>query len=185
MPLDTLLSIGLGVGLASAAGLRVFVPLFGAGLAASFGAIGLHDGFAWLASTPALIAMGTAMMLEIVAFHIPWLDHALDVIASPAAVIAGIVSSAAVVVDVPEWMRWGIAIVAGGGAAGMIQALTIGVRVKSSALTGGLANPGVATVETAGAFTLVGVAILVPLAALLVAALGGFLLYRWRSRRRT
>lgn len=182
--MEAALSVALGIGLATAAGLRVFVPLFGAGLAGFFGAIQLHEGFTWLASTPALIAIGTAMVLEIVAFHVPWLDHALDVVATPAAVVAGVVASAAVVTDVPPWLQWGVAIVAGGGAAGLAQALTVALRLKSTAFTGGMGNPVLATGETAGAITLVGLAILVPLAALVMAAVGGFLVYRWLRHRR-
>ena len=92
-----LLAIALGLGLATAAGLRVFLPLFGAGLGAHFGYIELNPGFSWLGGTTALIALGTAAAAEVLAYYVPWLDHALDVIATPAAVGAGILASAATV----------------------------------------------------------------------------------------
>ncbi|MBK8247758.1 MAG: DUF4126 domain-containing protein [Gemmatimonadetes bacterium] len=180
--MEALLSVALGIALATAAGLRVFVPVFGAGLAAHFGAIELHDSFQWLAEPPALFAFGTATAAEIAAYYVPWLDHALDVIATPTAVGAGMVASAAVMVDLPPLVRWGVAIIGGGGAAGLVQALTVGARVKSTATTGGLANPVLATVETVGAVGLVGMAILVPLlaAALVVGSVYGA--YRWVGR---
>jgi hypothetical protein len=180
--LGVLLSISLGVALATAAGLRVFVPIFGAGLAAHFGYIELHDSFRWLAEPAALFAFGTATALEIVAYYVPWLDHALDVIASPTAVGAGIVASAAVISDLPPVLRWGVAIIGGGGAAGLMQVLTVGARVKSTTLTAGLANPLLATVETVGAVGLVGVAILVPVLAAVLVAASLYATSRWLGR---
>ena len=91
-----LLSIALGVGLAAATGFRVFLPLLVAALAARSGMVPLSDGFAWLASTPALVTLGTAAVIETLAYYIPGVDHALDVLASPAALAA-----------TPGVARWG------------------------------------------------------------------------------
>lgn len=182
--MDTLLSIALGIGLAAAAGLRVFVPIFGAGLAAHAGVIAVAPSFAWIATTPALIAFGTATALEIVAYYVPWLDHLLDVIASPAAVIAGVVASAAVMTDLPPLVTWTIALIGGGGVAGTMQLLSVGARLKSTVATGGIANPAVATGEAAGAIGLTAVAILLPLIALACCIVLGFLLVRSARRRR-
>jgi hypothetical protein len=180
--LEPALSVALGLGLAAAAGLRVFGPIFGAGLAAHLGYIPLHDSFAWLASVPALIAFGTATLLELVAYYIPWLDHLLDTVASPAAVVAGIVASASVIVDLPPLLRWGVAIIGGGGAAGLLQALTVGARVKSSLTTGGLGNPLVATVESAGALGLILLAVAAPVVALVLVVVVCVLTYRVLGR---
>lgn len=180
--MESLLSVALGIGLATAAGLRVFVPIFGAGLAAHFGVLDLHDSFRWLAEPPALFAFGTATVLEVVAYYVPWLDHALDVIATPTAVGAGVVASAAVMVDLPPVLRWAVALIGGGGAAGLVQALTVGARVKSTVTTGGLANPVLATVETVGAVGLVGLAILVPLVAAVLVVGSVYGAYQWVGR---
>lgn len=177
--METAFSIGLGIAFATAAGLRVFVPVFGAGLAAHFGAIELHDTFRWLAEPAALFAFGTATVLEIVAYYVPWLDHALDVIATPTAVGAGVVASAAVMMDLPPLLRWGIALIGGGGTAGLVQLLTVGARAKSTATTAGIANPILATVETVGAVGLVGLAIAVPLVALSLVVLVLYGTVRW------
>ena len=59
-----LLSLGVGLGLASAAGLRVFVPLLLLGIAASLGWLPLTSGFEWLTSGPALTALAVATILE-------------------------------------------------------------------------------------------------------------------------
>lgn len=180
--LDTLFSIGLGIGLAAATGFRVFVPLLVAGLAARAGYIPLIDSFAWLQSTPALIALGTAACFETLAFYIPGIDHLLDVLAGPLAIVAGVLASAAVMVDMPAEVRWPIAIIAGGGIAGITKTSAALFRVKSTALTGGLANPAVSTAETAGAATISVLAILAPILCVLAALLLIFYLFR-RARR--
>lgn len=182
--MDTLLSIALGIGLAAAAGLRVFVPIFGAGLAAHAGVIEVSPSFGWIATMPALIAFGTATALEIVAYYVPWLDHLLDVIASPAAVVAGVVASAAVMTDLPPLVTWTVALIGGGGVAGTMQLLSVGARFKSTVTTGGIANPVVATGEAAGAIALTAVAILVPIIALACCFVLGFHLLRLARRRR-
>ena len=161
--IDSLLSIALGLGLAAATGFRIFVPLLIAGLAARLGYLPLGEGFQWLASTPALVMLLTAAVAETLAYYIPGVDHALDVIASPATLVAGVVASAAVMTDIPQAVMWPVAIIAGGGAAGLTKGSTALLRAKSGALTGGLANPLVSTVETIGATGLAILAIVVPL----------------------
>ena len=76
-------------------------------------------------------AFGTATLLEIAAYYIPWFDHLLDTIATPAAVVAGMVASASVMVDLPPVLKWGVALIGGGGAAGLLQGATVLLRLKS------------------------------------------------------
>jgi len=80
----TFAGIALGIGLAAATGFRVFLPLLTCRAAAHFGFIPLSENFQWLASLPALVMLGTAAGAEILAYYIPGVDHALDVMASPA-----------------------------------------------------------------------------------------------------
>lgn len=161
--IESALSIALGIGLAAAAGFRIFVPLLVAGLAARVGYLPLTDGFEWLGSTPALITLGTAAVFEALAYFIPGVDHALDVLAGPAAVGAGVVASAAVMADIPPAVLWPVAIIAGGGVAGLTKGSAALLRAKSGMMTAGLANPVVATVETVGATGLAILALAVPL----------------------
>jgi hypothetical protein len=143
----------------------VFVPLLLTGLAARLGYIRLTSGMAWLDSDPALVALATATVLEICAYYVPWLDHVLDAAATPAAITAGVIATAAVTPELPPLLRWTLAIVAGGGAAGVVHAGTALVRLQSSALTLGVGNPVVATGELAGAVILSGLALLAPVLA--------------------
>jgi hypothetical protein len=158
----SLVGIALGIGLAAATGFRIFIPLLIAGLAARFDVLPLGESFQWLASTPALLMLGTAAVVETLAYYIPGVDHALDVLAGPATLLAGTVASAAVMTEIPPAVMWPLAVIAGGGAAGLTKGSTALLRAKSGVATGGLANPVVSTVETVGATGIALLAIAVP-----------------------
>jgi hypothetical protein len=159
---DALLGVAVGLGLAAAAGFRVFVPLLAAAIAAKTGVLPLAPEFAWLASTPALAALGTATILEVGAYAIPWLDQLLDIAATPAAMLAGMLAAASVVVDLPPLLKWSAVLLAG-GAAGVTQGATVFTRFKSTTLTGGLGNPVVALLELIGAVVTSVLAIFLPI----------------------
>jgi uncharacterized protein DUF4126 len=170
--METLLSILIGVGLSAACGFRVFVPLLVMSIAARAGDLSLGHGFSWIASTPALLAFAVATVLEICGYYIPWVDNLLDAVATPTAVVAGILVTASAVADVHPFLKWTLAILAGGGTAGVFQGVTAMARGLSSLGTGGLANPLLATAEAGGATLLSVLSITVPvLAVLLVAGL--------------
>jgi Domain of unknown function (DUF4126) len=181
--LETFFSVLTGIGVAAACGFRVFVPLLALGLAGRAQVIPLNDSFAMLASLPALIALGTAAALEVVAYYVPWLDNALDVAAAPAAVVAGVLASAAAITDLPPVLAWGIALIGGGGAAGLLHGATSLLRLKSTAVTGGVANPVVSTGELVGAVATSALALLVPVvcAVLLVVVVVWFLRQRLKQ----
>jgi Domain of unknown function (DUF4126) len=161
--LETILSVLTGIGVAAACGFRVFVPLLALGLAGRANVVPLNDSFAMLASLPALIALGTAATMEVGAYYVPWLDHVLDLAATPAALVAGVLASAAVITDLPPVLTWGIALIGGGGAAGLLHGATALLRVKSTAVTGGVANPVLSTGELVGALVTSALALLVPI----------------------
>lgn len=183
--LSALLGIALGTGLAAATGLRIFLPLLIAGLAARAGWIPLNDSFAWLAGTGALIAFGSAAIIETVAYYVPGVDHMLDVLSTPAAAIAGTLVSAAAMTDLPPGILWPLAIVAGGGVAGLTRGGTAVLRAKSGLATAGIANPVVSTFENFGAATIAVLSIALPLFTLaIVMALALWLVRRILRARR-
>ena len=169
------LSIALGLGLAAATGFRVFLPFLIAGLAARAGWMPLTDAFQWIATTPALLMLGTAAAFESLAYYIPGVDHVLDVLATPATLVAGVVVSAAAMADVPPALLWPVAIIAGGGVAGLMKGGTALIRAQTAVATGGLGNPVVSTAEGVGAVVLSLLALLVPLLA--IAAVVGLLVW--------
>lgn len=180
--LDIVLSVATGLGLAAAAGFRVFVPLLATGLAFHFGWIEPSSGFEWLGQPVVLAALGVATALEVAGYYVPGIDHALDVAAAPLALVAGVLVAASVMADLPPWLRWAAAIVAGGGATATTYSLSSLTRAKSAAATAGLGNPVVSTVELAGSLTLAALALLTPILALGVLLWLGYRLLRRRRR---
>jgi hypothetical protein len=179
-----LFGIALGVGLAAATGFRVFIPLLALSIAAREFGLELSSGFEWIASTPAIATFATAAALEVLAYYIPGVDHLLDAIAAPAAIAAGVIASASVMTELPGYVKWTVALIAGGGIAGLTQGATTLTRAKSGLFTGGLGNPVVATGELVGAVGISLLALLMPfIAVALVALLVIFGLRSMRKRR--
>jgi hypothetical protein len=180
--MEIVLSILVGIGLAAACGFRVFLPPLVMSIAALSGHLHLARGFEWIGSWPALAAFGCATLLEIVAYYVPWLDNALDAIATPSAVAAGIVVTAGCGSDMSPFLRWGLAVVAGGGTAALVQLLTVKARALSSAFTLGAANFLVSTGEALSSVVVAVISVLVPfLVGLVLIALG---LIAWRMGHR-
>jgi hypothetical protein len=179
---DAVVSIAAGLGLAAACGFRVFVPLLIASVAARMGHLPLASGFEWLGSWPALLGFGAATLLEIGAYYIPWLDHALDTVATPAAVLAGMLASASVLTDLPPLLKWTVTLIGGGGLAGLIQGASVLLRLKSAALTGGLANPLVSTGELVGAAVTALLAVVIPVVCLVAVVVLIVLAFRASGR---
>jgi hypothetical protein len=129
------------------------------------------QGFQWIATGPAFIAFAVAAVVEIGAFYIPWVDNLLDTIASPGAIVAGALLFAAVAVDLDPFLRWSLAIIAGGGSAALVQGGTVVTRGASTSATAGLANFVIASLETVAAFVVSILAIIVPVATLILLAI--------------
>ncbi len=183
MNMETLLAVCAGLGLSAACGFRVFVPLLVMSIAVHGGHLAVSPGFDWIGSAPALVTLACATALEIAGYYIPWVDHFLDSVATPAAVIAGTIVTASMVTDVSPFLRWTLAVIAGGGVAGAVQGTTVLARAVSTATTGGIGNPLLATVELGGSVFAAVAAIMAPVAALiLIAAVVGTL--AWRAFRR-
>jgi hypothetical protein len=162
---QVILGAALGLGLAAAVGFRVFVPFLLVAIAAKGGQIHLAGGFEWLGTDAALVMFGVAALLEVAAYFIPIFDHLLDTVAGPAAVIAGTVLMASTLVDMAPWLKWAVAIVAGGGTAGLLHGATSTLRLGSTSTTGGVGNPVFATMETGAATALTILALMLPLIA--------------------
>lgn len=169
--MDTVVSIALGIGLAAAVGFRVFVPLLIASIAAYSGHLPLDANFAWLGSLTAITMLGVAAVVEVLAYYVPAVDNLLDTITTPLALVAGTVVSAAVITDLPPLIKWSTAIIAGGGVAAITQGVTTLVRAKSTALTAGIGNPVISTVEMIAAAVVALLALLAPLIAIALVAM--------------
>ena len=122
--------------------------------------------------------LSVAALAEILAYYVPGVDNLLDTLATPAALVAGTVVSAAVMTDVPPMVKWTAAVIAGGGVAGLTQGATAMLRAKSTVLTGGIGNVVIATAELGGALLVSLLALAAPLA-----ALGVIIFFLWLAIR--
>jgi hypothetical protein len=188
--MEAVLAICAGVALAAACGFRVFLPLLALSIGAATGMLHPGANMAWVGSPPALIVLGVASALEIAAYYIPVVDHFLDTIASPAAVIAGTVAAGALIpgdIQLHPAIKWAAALIAGGGAAGVVQAGTVSARAVSGATTATVGNPVIATIENVSSIVLSILAIVVPIVAALLVIVTfvwvGRMIARWRRRR--
>lgn len=161
--MELLASACVGVGLAAACGARVFLPLFILALGSYLGVAEPSGSFAFVASPWAVVALGLACVLELGAYYIPVLDHALDVAGAPAATLAGTLAMAANLGDAQPLVTWGSAIIAGGGLALAVRSATSTTRAASTLTTGGLGNSIYATVENVLAAALSILALLLPI----------------------
>ncbi|RPI65899.1 MAG: DUF4126 domain-containing protein [Ignavibacteriales bacterium] len=165
MTFETILTILMGIGLSAASGFRIFIPFLVISIASLSGNLSLGESFTWIGTVPALITFSVATVLEIAGYFIPWIDNLLDTIASPAAVVAGIILMASVVSGMSPLLQWTLAIIAGGGIAATVQTLTGVTRAASTVSTGGIGNPAVSTAELGGSLTLSLMSIFIPVIA--------------------
>lgn len=112
--IETLLSLCIGIGLSAACGFRVFVPLLVMSIASLMGWFEPMKGFEWLAIPSVCIGLAVATVCEIGAYYIPWVDNALDTIATPAAMVAGTLTTMAVSSgEMSQFASWAAAIIVG------------------------------------------------------------------------
>lgn len=183
MDLALILALFSGLGIAAACGLRAFLPLLLLGAAARFGWVPLADGTEWLASTPALFALGTATVLELLGDKVPTVDHVLDVIGTVLRPAAAWLGAYAVLVDWPA--PWGQVVALGlGSGALVVHGVKAKVRLGSTVATLGHGNPLLSLVEDLVSALLLVVALAVPVLVFIAGAFLVWILMR-RSRRPT
>ena len=151
MNAELITAVAIGIGLAASAGFRVFVPMLVAAIAAKTGILPLNDSFQWLSSWPSIAILGTATVVEILAYYIPVVDNLLDTVSTPLAIGAGTLLLTSVLPIDSELMRWITGAAVGGGSAAVVQSGSALTRLTSTKLTAGIGNPVVATVENVAA----------------------------------
>ncbi len=146
-----LIHVSMGIGLAACAGLRAFLPLFVVALAGKLELVTLSDSFAWLASWPALIVFGAAVVAEVLSDKFPIVDNLLDSVQVFVKPIAGALVAATVVEDWAPLYMTVVAVIGGGSAAGLVHVAKAKVRLLSSTTTAGFGNPVLSVSEDVGA----------------------------------
>lgn len=180
MMIETILSLCIGIGLSAACGFRVFVPLLVMSVASLTGWFEPMKGFEWLAMPSVCIGLAVATVCEIGAYYIPWVDNALDTISTPAAMVAGTLTTMAVSTgEMSPFASWAAAIIVGGGTASAVQLSTVAVRGLSTSTTGGIANPVVSTGEWISALVVSILSFLVPVLVVIVGIIAMIWVVRW------
>lgn len=183
MPADTVsltLALLAGIAVSAACGLRAFLPLLAIGLGARFFGLPLQPSLQWLTGDVALVALGSATVLEIAGDKIPVVDHALDVVGTVLRPVAAAIATYGLLVHWPTPWAQILAVVLGGSALAL-HAAKANTRVGSSALSFGLANPLLSVVEDVMSAALVVIAFLAPVLVALLFLLVFVLLTRRRG----
>lgn len=185
---EILAAVALGIGLSASVGFRVFIPMLVASVAAHFNIIPLTESFSWLGSWPAMISFGTAAVVEVLAYYIPFVDNLLDTVTTPLAVGAGTLLMTSVLPVDNELMKWIMGFVVGGGAAATMQSGSVLSRLTSSKFTAGTANPVVSTGENVAALGSSVTALFFPAVVavifILIAILIFVKLFEWRKHKK-
>ena len=183
--METILGLCIGIGLSAAWGFRVFVPLLVMSVATLAGLFEPSQGFEWLAMPSVCLALAIATIFDIAAYYVPWVDNLLDTIATPAAVVAGTLSTMAVSSgEMSQFATWAAALIVGGGTAGVVQMSTVAARGVSTATTGGLGNFVVATGELLGSIVLSILAFVMPVVITVFVIILVIVVARWIQKKR-
>jgi len=178
-------AVALAIALAACAGLRAWLPLFLVGILARFDFLTLGTSWRFLASNQALLLFGIATVIEILGDKIAAVDHALDAVSTFLRPAAGSLLAASVLSFIHDpHLALVAGIVVGAPTAFLPHAAKSSLRVSSTGLTAGLANPVLSVIEDGISLFLFALAILVPLlAALLLVAVTVLLLWRFSRRK--
>jgi hypothetical protein len=168
--LDLILAGFAGVAIAAACGLRAFLPLLALSIGVHFGLVRVDSSVSWIGWTPATIALLWATVLELVADKVPALDHLLDLIGTALRPLAAGLAGWVTFTGIHPALGVAAALMLGAGAMG-VHVAKAKVRLGSSMLTFGSANPILSFVEDAIAIGLAAMAVLAPLAAVLAVVL--------------
>lgn len=177
-PLVLAAQLAMGITLAACAGLRAFLPPLALGVAARAGLLDLSPDFAWLASTPCLVVLGSAVVVELLGDKVPVVDHFLDVAGTVLRPAAGaLVATVPLFSLVPmgpdaspagaaPWILGLAGIATGATVSAGVHVAKSHLRLGSTALTAGAGNPVLSFIEDLTGISGVILAILLPLIAL-------------------
>jgi hypothetical protein len=182
MIFDHMTAIVLGTALAATCGLRAFLPLLSIGVLGATGHLELADAFAWMASPVALVCFGSAVIFEMAADKFPGVDHLLDLAGTIVKPVAATIASASMVTEFDPMLAVVLGLVVGGTIAEAVHLVKAKVRIATSALTVGVANPVVSIIEDVVAVLATILSFLLPIVVVttVLSFLGGAGWWLWR-----
>ena len=128
-----LMAILMGISLSAASGFRVFLPPFLLSIVARFDLVWFLDlnpnwySIRILHFDTRHLLSGIATIAEFAGYYVTWIDNALDTIATPTSILAGIAMTA-IVLGTDPIIQWAIAVIAGGGVSATIQSATVATK---------------------------------------------------------
>ncbi len=166
--MNIIAALCLGIGLSAGCGFRVFIPPLAFSIAAHAGVIQPSSDWQWLATYPAIVTLGIAATVEVLAYFIPWVSNLLDSIEVALAPIAGTLitaSSLSMAGEVDPALLWTLSVLAGGGTAETVEVATSLTRLAASGATAGMGGPIVSLMEMISSIIVSILAITVPIVA--------------------
>ena len=184
--MDALSAAALGVVLAATAGLRAFLPVFSASLAAWMTDLPLPHNLAWLERPQTVLIFGVATLLEILGDKIPVVDHALDSVQVLTKPLLAVLAATPFLYQLSPEYSVAIGILLGAPLALGVHSAKATARLGSTATTAGMGNPLLSVAEDVAAVASIILGFLAPLVALVLMAATVFFIARlaWRVRRR-
>jgi hypothetical protein len=175
-------SVFAAFGLAGAAGLNAWLPLFAGALLDRLDVVDLAGPFDQFSTDLGLVVLAALLVLDFVGDKVPAIDHALHVAGSviaPASGAALFTGEVQTETDIPTIAS----VVAGAATAGAVHLLRAAVRAASTVATAGVANPFVSLAEDGSSAALTAISFVLPiLAFLLFLALVVGMFALWRRR---
>ncbi len=178
------LGIFAAFGLATAAGLNAWAPLFLVALSARFGLITLTAPYYVMTNNAVVVGLGVIALIEGLADKVPVLDHASHLIHFVIQPAAGAILFAAqgnLITDISPILAFFI----GALTAGSVHTLRAGIRAPANVASAGCAAPVISFAEDGMAILLTASSLLSPL---FIGVVFGVtlicLVWRWRSLRR-
>lgn len=171
MDIQLITSIVIGICLSAACGLKVFLPPLVAGLAHQAGMLSLSERTEWIGSWPAITAFAIALACEFIGFCIPVFGNMLDVIATPASVVAGAFVMSSQVETSSPLLNWSIAIAGGGATSGIVATIMAAIRSGASIVSAGISNVFVSVFELISAALIAVLTLVAPLICLALVVL--------------
>jgi hypothetical protein len=180
--IEILYQASLGISLSACAGLRAFLPILVLGIFTRLGYVHVSQDFAWIGSTPSLIVFGVATVAEILGDKFPAVDHFLDSIGLVVKPAAGTLIFSTVILKMDPLLALVLGLIVGGSISELIHLKKAGLRVASSSLTLGLANPVVSILEDLGTAMGSLLSVLAPFIAIFLVVLSIYFSFRfWRD----
>lgn len=169
--MNIIAALCLGIGLSAACGFRVFIPPLAFSIAAHAGVVQPSTEWQWLGTYPAIVTLGIAATVELLAYFIPWVSNLLDSIEIVLAPVAGMfitASSLSMAGEVDPVLVWTLSVLAGGGAAETVEVATSLTRLVASGATAGMGGPVVSIMEAISSVIMSILAITLPILATLL-----------------